>query len=39
MKVCYQALLDTYTEMEKILENESGRPLYRVHEGKNSVSP
>lgn len=38
MKVCYQALLDTYSEMEKVLEKEDGTPLYRIHEAKKSVS-
>ncbi|KAL8111154.1 sesquiterpene synthase Cop-like [Apium graveolens] len=38
MKVCYQALLDTYNEMEKILDKEAGRPSYRVHEAKKSFT-
>ncbi|KAK1368317.1 (+)-delta-cadinene synthase [Heracleum sosnowskyi] len=38
MKVCYQALLNTYSEMEKVLEEEAGRPSYRVEEAKNSFT-
>lgn len=38
MKVCYQALLDTYSEMEKVLDKEAGKSLYRVHEAKKSAS-
>nr|WGJ64112.1 beta-caryophyllene synthase [Oenanthe javanica] len=38
MKVCYQALLDTYSEMEEVLEKEGGTPVYRVHEAKKSFN-
>ncbi|KAK1372170.1 (+)-delta-cadinene synthase [Heracleum sosnowskyi] len=38
MKVCYQALLDTYSEMETVLDKEAGRPTYRVHEAKKSFT-
>nr|AGS16741.1 sesquiterpene synthase [Panax ginseng] len=33
MRLCYQALLDVYTEMEEEMAR-AGRPLYRVHYAK-----
>ncbi|KAL8111151.1 sesquiterpene synthase Cop-like [Apium graveolens] len=39
MQVCYQALLDTYSEMEKVLDKEAaGKSSYRVHEAKKSFT-
>ncbi|RXI03549.1 hypothetical protein DVH24_004201 [Malus domestica] len=36
MKVCYQAMLDSYTEMEEKLRNEGN--LYRIHYAREAVS-
>ena len=36
MKICYQALLDVYTEMEDKLANEGN--LYAIHYARESVS-
>lgn len=36
MKVCYQAMLDLYTEMEEKLRNEGN--LYRIYYAREAVS-
>ena len=36
MKVCYQALLDLYTEFEETLAKEGN--LYRMHYAREAVS-
>lgn len=36
MKVCYQALLDVYTEIEEKLGKEG--KLYRIHYAREAVS-